>query len=151
MHEIKQISSLQNALVKKFLLLQEKSRERKREEKFVLEGRKELQLAIKAGYHMETVLFYEGLISIDELNSLFKGGAPKPERITVSKEVFQKLAYRDSTGGIVAIGHCMKHDLESLVLNKKKPLILVAEAPEKPGNIGALLRTADAAKLDAVI
>ncbi len=151
MHEIKQISSLQNALVKKILLLQEKSRERKSALLFVLEGIKELQLAIKAGYSIETLLFYEGLMTLEGLQTLLGATAPKPELIAVTKEVYEKLAYRDSTGGIVAIGRCKTHDLESLVLNKRNPLILVAEAPEKPGNIGALLRTADAAGLDAVI
>ena len=60
------------------------------------------------------------------------------------------MAHRDSTEGIVALAKAKNHDLSQLKIKNKNPLILVAEAPEKPGNIGALLRTADAANLDAV-
>ena len=73
------------------------------------------------------------------------------QRIHMKKEVFQKLAHRDTTEGIIAIAKSKDHSLEKIETTTKTPLILVAEAPEKPGNIGALLRTADAANLDAVI
>ena len=71
--------------------------------------------------------------------------------IKISIEVYEKLARRDSTEGILAVFQSKNHSLDSITLQRKHPLILVAEAPEKPGNIGALLRTADAANLDAVI
>ena len=73
------------------------------------------------------------------------------EIISISKEVYQKLAYRDTTEGILAVAKSKPLELNNLNLKSKNPLILVAEAPEKPGNIGALLRTADAANVDAVI
>ena len=69
----------------------------------------------------------------------------------VTPEVYTKIAYRNSTEGVLAIARSKSHDLDQLQWKSKNPLILVAEAPEKPGNIGALLRTADAANLDAVI
>ena len=72
------------------------------------------------------------------------------EVIMISREVYQKLAYRDTTEGLLAVANCKMLSLEKIVLSEN-PLILVAEAPEKPGNIGALFRTADAANLDAVI
>jgi len=68
-----------------------------------------------------------------------------------SKDVYEKIAYRGSTEGVMALFRSKELTLESLQLKSDKPLILIAEAPEKPGNIGALLRTADAANLDAVI
>ena len=71
--------------------------------------------------------------------------------ISVSKEVYQKIAYRETTEGVVAIVNSKAHQLKELQFKTKDPLILVAEAPEKPGNMGALLRTADAANIDAVI
>jgi len=71
--------------------------------------------------------------------------------VEVSKEIYHKIAYRETTEGVVAIAHTKPHLLQKLNLASKAPLILVAEAPEKPGNIGALLRTADAANLDAVL
>src|SRR5690606_15875508 len=65
--------------------------------------------------------------------------------------VYHKIAYRGSTEGIIGVGIAKDLSLEELKLENSKPLILVAEAPEKPGNIGALLRTADAANVDAVL
>jgi TrmH family RNA methyltransferase len=70
--------------------------------------------------------------------------------IEISREVYQKLAYRDTTEGIIAVAKTKSHQLSDLQL-PKNPLILVMESIEKPGNIGAMLRTCDAAKVDAVI
>ncbi len=75
----------------------------------------------------------------------------KAEFIEITIEIYQKLAYRGSTEGILGITEAKSLSLDRLHLTSQKPLILVAEATEKPGNIGALLRTADAARLDAVI
>lgn len=150
MNEIKEISSLQNPLVKKVLLLKDKSRERKKSGSFVLEGRRELQLALKGGYEIQTVFFYDSLISVADVSVIFGEDHTSTDFISVSKEVYQKMAYRETTEGLVAIAKSKSHGLDELRF-KENPLILVAEAPEKPGNIGALLRTADAANLDAVI
>lgn len=149
MNTFKQITSLQNPLIKKTLVLKDKSRERKKTNIFVLEGARELQLALKGGYIIETLFFCKDLISNEALNSLIKNSSI--EVIEVSLDVYQKIAYRSTTEGVVALVKSKEHNLNNLQLNTKKPLILVAEAPEKPGNIGALLRTADAANLDAVI
>src|SRR5690606_5402524 len=65
-------------------------------------------------------------------------------------DIYKKLAYRDTTEGVLAVAQTKSLDLNSLQL-PQNPLILVAESLEKPGNIGAILRTADAAKLDAVL
>lgn len=151
MREIKQISSLQNSLIKKVVLLKDKSRERKKERLFVLEGQRELQLALKGGYEIQTLFFYKSIISEDNILSYIKELQPQPDLISVSREVYQKMAYRETTEGLLAIVKSKPHTLEKLSFTTDKPLILVAEAPEKPGNIGALLRTADAANLDAVI
>ncbi len=151
MYEIKQITSVQNPLVKKICSLQEKSRERKKTGLFVLEGIRELKLALKAKYTIETIFFQSDFVSETQLTSFFDGTETLPQFAGVSKGVYQKIAYRESTEGIIAIVNATSHTLTNLKLSTKKPLILVAEAPEKPGNIGALLRTADAAKLDAVI
>ncbi len=151
MDKIKQISSLQNSLVKKVLQLQEKSRERKKTGLFVLEGIRELQLALKGNYQITSVLFLAELLPEKEVSVLFEGTAFRPEITEVSKEVYQKLAYRETTEGLIALAVAKLHSLDQLVPKTGNPLILVAEAPEKPGNIGALLRTADAANVDAVI
>ncbi|GMN09368.1 RNA methyltransferase [Croceitalea sp. MTPC9] len=137
------ITSLQNPLVKKVLQLQEKSRERKKTGLFIIEGLREIQLAQKGGYSIETLLHCEDINSNLQIEVL--------DQIVISRTVYEKLAYRQTTEGVLAIAKSKNHSLDSLNFKTKNPLILVAEAPEKPGNIGALLRTADAANLDAVL
>ena len=143
---MKQISSVQNPFIKSLVLLQEKAKARKQSGTFLMEGQREISIAIKGGYHIETVLFLPEICTEKEAFQL----APTAELIEINKEVFQKLAYRDTTEGILAVAKTKSTLLSDLQLSQN-PLILVAEAPEKPGNIGALLRTADAAHLDAVI
>jgi RNA methyltransferase, TrmH family len=143
---LKQITSIQNPFIKSLVLLQEKAKARKQSGTFLIEGNREISLAIKGGYEIETLLFLPELISETDAKKL----ARNADLIEISKEVYQKLAYRDTTEGILAVAKTKSLRLSDLELSKN-PLILVAEAPEKPGNIGALLRTADAANLDAVI
>ena len=128
------------------VLLQEKSKARKQSGTFLIEGQREIELAQKGGYEIETILFLPEISSEFEAKKLSRSA----ELIEISKEVYQKLAYRDTTEGILAIAKSKNLSLSELNLGEN-PLILVAEAPEKPGNIGAILRTADAANLDAVI
>ena len=144
---MKQITSVQNPYIKSLVLLQEKAKARKQSGTFLIEGQREISLAIKGGYEIDTILFYPELISEIEINKLTK---KQFNLIEINKEVFEKLAYRDTTEGVIGIAKSKSLNLSDLIL-KENPLILIAEAPEKPGNIGALLRTADAANLDAVI
>ncbi|MEZ4875612.1 MAG: RNA methyltransferase [Flavobacteriaceae bacterium] len=147
----KQISSLQNPLIKQVIQLTEKSRERKKHGLFVVEGQREISLANKGGYTIETLLFCAEIIPQEALSTLQKTIEIPFEIIQVSKEVYEKIAYRSSTEGVIALCKSKDLQLSALQFHRENPLILVAEAPEKPGNIGALLRTADAAKVDAVI
>jgi TrmH family RNA methyltransferase len=144
---MKQITSVQNPFIKSLVLLQEKSKARKQTGTFLIEGQREISLAIKGGYEIETVLFLPDLVSESEINKLI--GKPF-QLIEINKEVYQKLAYRDTTEGILAVAKTKSLKLSDLKLSEN-PLILVAESLEKPGNVGAVLRTADAAKLDAVL
>jgi len=144
---LKQITSAQNPYIKSLLLLQEKAKARKQTGTFLIEGKREISLAIKGGYLIDTLLFYPELISEKEINKLVQNGTTI---IEINKDIFEKLAYRESTEGVIAVANSKSFGLNDLKLNEN-PLILIAEAPEKPGNIGALLRTADAANLDAVI
>lgn len=145
---IKTISSAQNPLIKELIQLKEKSRIRKKNGLFIIEGKRELSLAIKGGYKINSLLFYPDLFSETEAKAMQHYGI---EIIEISQNVFQKLAHRQTTEGIIGVVNSKPHSLEELKFQSKNPLILVAEAPEKPGNIGALLRTADAANIDAVI
>ncbi|WP_298221066.1 RNA methyltransferase [Flavobacterium sp.] len=144
---MKTITSIQNPFIKSLVLLQEKAKARKQTGTFLIEGFREIELAVSGGYELNTILFLPELISEKQLKAL---SGSETELIEINKEVYQKLAYRDTTEGIIAIAKTKPMQLSNLKLSDK-PLILIAEAPEKPGNIGALLRTADAAKLDAVI
>ena len=128
------------------MLLKEKAKARQQTGTFLIEGQKEISLAFKGGYEIETILFYPEICSENELRKW----SSSAELIQITKEIFEKLAYRDTTEGVIGIAKSKDLNLSKLKLSPN-PLILIAEAPEKPGNIGALLRTADAAKLDAVI
>lgn len=143
---LKQITSIQNPYVKSLVLLQEKAKTRRQTGTFLIEGKREIELALKGGYEIETLLFWPEICPEDDVRRLHSTA----QLIEINKEVYQKLAYRDTTEGLLAIAKTKNLSLEHLELGKN-PLILVAESPEKPGNIGALLRTADAAHLDAVI
>lgn len=144
---MKEITSIQNPYIKSLVQLQEKAKERKKTGTFLIEGIREIELAIKGGYSIEALLFVPEIIAEKELTPF---GLNTTSVLKISKEVYQKLAYRDTTEGLLAVAKTKSFTLSELKL-PKNPLILVAEAPEKPGNIGAMLRTADAANLDAVI
>jgi TrmH family RNA methyltransferase len=127
---MKEITSIQNSYVKDLIKLQEKSRERKKTGLFIIEGKREISLAVATNYKFDTILYFEELISDQEVLHLFNENI---HRIQISKEVYQKLAYRDSTEGIIAVAKSKSFSLEN------------------PGNIGAILRTADAANVAAVL
>lgn len=144
----KEITSIQNPYIKQLFLLKEKARERKKTGLFLIEGQREIELAYKGNYEIDTILFLPELISEEHIHKITN---PQIRLIEISKDVYHKLAYRTTTEGILAVAKSKSHNLKSIQFNTKTPLILVAEAPEKPGNIGAILRTADAANVDAVI
>lgn len=146
---MKQITSPQNPQVKEWLSLAEKSRERRKQSLFLIEGKREISLALSGNYTLKKVIFCPELIAEKELHFFLK--TKNADFFEVSEQVYKKISYRTDTEGIIAIAESKNHSLENLIFKNEKPLILVAEAPEKPGNIGAILRTADAANLDAVI
>lgn len=143
---MKQITSVQNPYIKQLVQLQEKAKARRESGTFLIEGVREIELAIKGGYELQTVLVCPDVAD----RPIFRSSDHPIEEIEISREVYQKLAYRDTTEGLLAVAKTKDTSLVSLKL-PENPLILIAESPEKPGNIGALLRTADAAGIDAVI
>lgn len=138
-----QIESLQNQKIKNLLKLQEKSRERKNQGLFIVEGTQENELAINGGYEAVEVYICE---DIYEANIKFGN----PRRFEITRAIFEKIAYRKSTGGVIGVYKTKSSNLEDLNL-PENPLVMVLEAVEKPGNLGAVLRTGDGAKVDAVI
>lgn len=140
------LTSTQNPKVKSLLAL-EKPRERKKQCLFRIEGMKEIRMALEAGYKIGNIFFCEALISVEEVKALV------PEKtllIPVSKDIFDKIAVRENSGGVIAVAEQKVHRLDEIKLGKN-PLLLILESVEKPGNLGAILRTADAAGIDAVI
>lgn len=144
MHQL--ITSHHNPKIKSLIAL-EKPRERKKQCLFTIEGKKEIGLALKAGYRVGNLFFCENLIRFEEVMEL---GLPEKALLPVTREVFDKIAVRENTGGVIAVAEQKTHFLSDLTLSNN-PLLLVLESVEKPGNLGAMLRTADAAALDAVI
>src|SRR5688572_18223886 len=140
------ITSTQNPKVKSLLSL-EKPRERRKQQLFIVEGAKEVRLALEAGYKIGNIFFCDEILDMNESGDLL---SDDKLLVPVSREVFDKIAIRESTGGILAVAEQKAHRLEDILLSKT-PLILILEAVEKPGNLGAILRTADAAGVDAVI
>jgi TrmH family RNA methyltransferase len=142
------ITSLQNPAIKNIVKLS-KSKERRDQQLFVIEGARELSLAIQSSYKIETVYVcrekfadtkYPNVLNSLHDNILFD----------ISPAVFEKIAYRENSDGLVALARPKSHRLEDLKLSET-PFIILLESVEKPGNLGAVLRTADAATVDAVI
>ena len=138
------ISSSQNPKVKHLLALQQKSQLRRKEGLIVVEGARELGHCIDAGLKPKTIFYCPALFNIDKLST------NDAQLIEVSQEVYDKIAYRGSTEGVIAIVQGHQLTLNELELGDN-PLIIVLEGVEKPGNIGAVLRSADAAQATAVI
>ena len=174
------ITSAQNPKIKKLLALQQKSSERRECGLFDVEGVRELQHCIDAGFTVDSVFIRKAVPGHSPSGKAmptlghFRGRGPLPSGsgrdegeagmsseglcpgtasmkiFEVSPEVYEKIAYRGSTEGVIAEVRTREMHLEDLEL-KENPLIMVLESVEKPGNLGAILRSADAAGADAVI
>ncbi len=139
------ISSVQNPRVKAVLALQQKSAERRRTGLFVVEGRRELEHCVEERFEVESVYVCKEMVGEGE-----DVWMDRLEVIEVTRAVYEKMAYRGSTEGMIAVVKERKLQLGDLRL-REKPLLMVVERVEKPGNLGAILRSADAAGVDAVI
>lgn len=144
------ITSSQNTKIKKIERLLEKSKERRQSGLFVIESTKEIGMAHQSGYTFTEIFYAENAFTETELAGWKKKLGSRVLWNMVSEGVFGKIAYRETTSKMVAIAQMKTHALHDLKL-RKNALILVAEQIEKPGNLGALLRTADGAGVDAFI
>lgn len=136
------ITSASNSTIKNVVKLIEKSSERKSQNLIVIEGVREINLARESGFKIETLfvcheIFKQKILGFDSV-------------ISVSKNIFKKIAYRENSDGLIALAQPENLKLTELKLSAN-PLIIILESVEKPGNLGAILRTADAARADAVI
>lgn len=177
------ITSASNSKIKKLIALQQKSSERRESGLFVVEGRRELQHCLDAGFEADTVFVCPEIASVPlratgrassprtvAAHGLVNGRGPSSgwegceavlgedarpggnriRVVEVTKEVYSKIACREGTEGVVAEVRYRKFGLSDLKLGKS-PLVVVLESVEKPGNLGAVLRSADAAGVDAVL
>lgn len=147
---MKQITSLHNPLIRNFMLLQEKPRERRLQGLAVVEGSREVRLAVGAGFTVPLILICPAFMEKNDPGPLLSQIPPETEHAEITPEVFNRLAYRKDTGGILATVIPKRLAFGDLTPGPA-PLFLILESVEKPGNLGALLRTADAAGLDGVI
>jgi TrmH family RNA methyltransferase len=137
------IASPQNPRIKHIVKLREDKRQRQKDGLFLVEGCDEIQLALSAGHRPQALLTAPELAS----RSLT---FPSAELVTVSRAAFEKMSYRENPDGWLAVFPIPKTTLDDLKVSSI-PLVIVAEAIEKPGNLGAILRTADAAGVDALL
>ncbi|HFA50589.1 MAG TPA: RNA methyltransferase [Bacteroidetes bacterium] len=165
----KQITSLQNPLVKQAVQIKNKARERKARQLFLAEGLREVGLALQNGFAASCLFYDPSLTGGSIIQSLVKKAERKPESIiAVSTAVMGKIAYRSSVTNVVGLfknpisvrsPQSTVHSPQSAVWSEAEipnllrggnPLYLVLEGIEKPGNLGAILRTADAAGADGI-
>jgi len=151
------ITSPNNPKVKHAVRLRER-RQRERDGLMLIEGHDELSLALASGLRPQTIFVCPSLIrntqhreaSLWDATLLKQAQASGAELLEVAKAVFEKMAYRENPDGWLAIAPAPRRRLADLTLSAA-PLLVVAEAVEKPGNLGAILRSADAAGVDGVI
>ncbi|MCI1639736.1 MAG: RNA methyltransferase [Bacteroidales bacterium] len=150
---IENVTSAKNPKIKELLALRDKSRLRRKNDLFIVEGLKETEHCLNAGFKAST-LFVCGEIlgerNLDSIVSLAESANPGCGIIAVPSFLYEKIAYRGSTEGIIAEIIRKEKTLDDIKLGSN-PLIVILETVEKPGNIGAVLRSADAAGADAVI
>ena len=149
-----EIKSLQNPKIKRVIKLNER-RDRNNSGLFLIEGYREIKRAADSRVHIKTLYICPALFlgsNEDALIAQIKEA--DAEIIPCSKQVFEKISYRDRPDGLIAIAAQMQKtlsDLIPLLAAKKNPFLVVAEAIEKPGNLGTILRSCDAAGVDGVI
>ena len=150
---IESVTSAQNPKIKELLALQEKSKLRREKGLFVVEGRRELEHCLNAGYRARTLFVCGEIIAAEELERIVGLAEKNTDRLNIIQlpyHLYEKVAYRGGTEGVIAIVEVRSRGLEDLKLSGE-PLVVVLEGVEKPGNLGAILRSVDAAGADAMI
>ena len=150
---IETVTSPQNGKLKTLLALQEKSRSRREEGLFVVEGRRELEHCLEAGYTPRSLFLCGEILGPDGMDAVVRAAEaanPHVGIIQLPAGLYRKVAYREGTEGVIAEMEIKTLSLSDLRL-PENPLVIILESVEKPGNLGAVLRSADACAADAVI
>ena len=140
----KRITSLDNKEIKNVIRLTNKSKLRNESRLFVVEGLRELRMANSNGFDIKKLFCNTNIANIESVESEFRS-----EIIEVNNEVYSKISFRNTTEGLVGIVGQRDEKIE--LLPKKNNLVIILDGVEKPGNIGAILRSCDAAKVDLII
>jgi TrmH family RNA methyltransferase len=143
------ITSLTNPRIKAAVRLRDR-RERDATGRTIVDGIRELSRSLDAAVELETVFVAPDLIRTPEAETLVARAGRSGMIVEVSAEVLGKLAFGDRSDGVVAIVRTPSTSLDDLVLSHD-PLVVVVESVEKPGNLGAIVRSADGAGASAVI
>ena len=129
-----------------------KRRTRDARETLVVEGYREVRRALDNGYALHTLFAApEWFLGENEAALIEDARAAGAQVFTVAKTAFARMSYRDRPDGLLGLGPYLAQPLTAWTDLPEAPLILVAEAIEKPGNLGTMLRSADAAGADAVL
>ena len=137
---MERIESIHNPRLKDVALLAAKSSLRRERGQCVVEGRREISNAVAAGFALEQLYFCPDIVSEDDLKPLLESAG---QVFSLSSAAYSKIAYREGTEGAVAVMKTNPLNLESLSV-ASDALVIVLESVEKPGNLGAILRSADA-------
>jgi TrmH family RNA methyltransferase len=144
------ITSIHNPHIKALARLRKRS-ERDERDLFITEGYRPITRALAAGFHFQELYYCpEWFLGANEQKALDEAQKNGTTLVRLGKEAFAKVAYRERPEGLLATGKQWHTTLDQLELSKK-PFIIVVEAIEKPGNLGTILRSADATGSEAVI
>lgn len=142
------ITSRQNARIKSAAKLRS-ARQRTKQRRFLVDGLREIGRALDAGIEVDESFVCPSLCKSVEAQALIRR-LPAETCSRVTAEVFAKLQFGERSDGVLVVARTPQRSLDGLDL-PPHPLVAVLEAVEKPGNVGAILRTADGAGVDAVI
>lgn len=153
-YQTHQLTSVQNPRIKELVKLRDRS-EREKKDLFLIEGYREILRASDSGFPIDSLFICPELFLGSNEPSLISQLANKKTQIfNCSKPVFEKISYRDRPDGLLGLAkqrHLTLQDFDKLLINKTSPFLIVAEAIEKPGNLGTILRSSDAVGLDGLL
>lgn len=168
--KLKEVSSAKNPIIKEVTSLTDSAKARRSAGRFTVEGLREVSRAVESGWTLETALFDPSHLSLEQLTTLVSEALlrraarplitapPQDARelmfVSCASVAFERVAYRASVANVVGVFRAQTQSLSALgerLEGEPSPLVLVAEQVEKPGNLGALLRTADAMGVSAVL
>lgn len=150
MPNLNTITSPKNPTLHEAELLLNKPRVRRKEGKFLIEGDKEIALALEAGIHVSHYFMVSGLSTseLPRLDALQRMGIPG---YVCPAALMERISYRKGGSDLVVVAHSFQRKLADMHWSTGSPLLLIVEAVEKPGNLGAMLRTADAVGVDGLV